>query len=77
VFAINVLVVSGLVLSYLLATFNAGNTIMFLILRKVRDGENLLTRQEPDSQGESGPNKTNGSPTSSQPLESAQPAAHV
>lgn len=76
-FAFNVLVVAGLVLSYLLATFNAGNTIMFLILRKVRDGEDLLSRQEPDSQNDSDPNKTNGSPASKQPIESAMPAAHV
>jgi hypothetical protein len=48
-FAINALIVAGLVFSYLLATFNTGNTIMFLILRKVRDGENLLTRQEPEN----------------------------
>jgi hypothetical protein len=46
IFAANVLIVGVLVISYLLATFNAGNTILFLILRKVRDGEDLLSRQE-------------------------------
>ncbi len=61
-FAFNVLVVAGLVFSYLLATFNAGNTILFLILRKVRDGENLLARQEPDSENNSDDAKTNESP---------------
>ncbi len=51
-FAINALIVAGLVFSYLLATFNTGSTILFLILRKVRDGENLLTRQEPENNAE-------------------------
>ena len=50
-FAFNVLIVGGLVISYWLATFNAGNTILFLILRKVRDGEDLLARQEQEIQG--------------------------
>lgn len=56
-FAFNALIAAGLVVSYLLATFNTGNTILFLILRKIRDGENLLERQESENQDSSGNNK--------------------
>lgn len=44
----NMLLVAALVFSYFLTTFNVGNTICFLVVRKKKDGENLLTRQEDD-----------------------------
>ncbi len=44
--AINMMIVGGLIISYLLATFNSGNTIMYLIFRKIKDDENLLERQD-------------------------------
>ncbi len=45
---VNFLLAGALVFSYFLTTFNVGNTICFLVVRKKKDGENLLTRHEDD-----------------------------
>ncbi|RMD87420.1 MAG: hypothetical protein D6813_13575 [Calditrichaeota bacterium] len=45
-YAINMLIAGGFVVSFLLATFNTGNMISYLILRKLKDDENLLERKE-------------------------------
>lgn len=45
-YTINMLIAGGFVVSFLLATFNTGNMISYLILRKLKDDENLLERKE-------------------------------
>ena len=46
VYAINMMFVGALVCSYLLATFNTGNMIAYLVLRRLKDDENLLERKD-------------------------------
>ncbi|MFQ5822728.1 MAG: hypothetical protein ACE5JB_01585 [bacterium] len=46
IFSINMVIVGFLVLSYLLATFNTGSMITYLVLRRLKDDENLLERQD-------------------------------
>ncbi|MFQ5753897.1 MAG: hypothetical protein ACE5HI_18065, partial [bacterium] len=45
-FSISMIFVAGLVVSYLFATFNAGTTITYLVIKKLKDDENLLERKE-------------------------------
>ncbi|MFQ6113198.1 MAG: hypothetical protein ACE5NG_03810, partial [bacterium] len=46
VFSFSMMIVGALILSYLLATFNTGSMITYLVLRKLKDDENLLERQD-------------------------------
>lgn len=48
VLAISMLAVGGMVVAYAEATCNSGITLMYLVLRKKHDGENLLERKEDD-----------------------------
>lgn len=48
IFALNMMVIGALVLSYLFATYDTGNMMTYLILRKLKDDENLLDRSDRD-----------------------------
>lgn len=50
IFAICLLISGGLVVSYAVATNTVGNTIIYLVLRKKNDGENLLERKEKEEE---------------------------
>lgn len=52
IYAINMMVVGAWVISYLLATFNSGSTITYLVLRKLKDDENLLERKDEEIEEE-------------------------
>jgi len=51
-YAISLLVIGGWVLSYGLSTFTTGNTISYLVLRKFKDDENLLEREDAEEENE-------------------------
>jgi hypothetical protein len=51
-FAISMLFIGGWVLSYGLSTFTVGNMLLYLILRKKKDGENLLERKDKEEEQE-------------------------
>lgn len=46
IFSVNMMIVGVGILSYLLATFNTGSMITYLVLRKIKDDENLLERED-------------------------------
>ncbi|MFQ5863695.1 MAG: hypothetical protein ACE5IW_00540 [bacterium] len=46
IFSFSMIIVGVWVLSYLIATFNTGTMITYLVLRKLKDDENLLERQD-------------------------------
>ena len=50
IFGIFLVIIAGFILSYPLAIFNAGNSIIFLILKKVKDDENLLERKDKEEE---------------------------
>ncbi len=50
IFALWMLFIGGLIFSYGLASFNAGNTLSYTILRKKKDDENLLERKDPEEE---------------------------
>jgi hypothetical protein len=50
IFAISLVVAGAWVVSYGLSTFNVGNTIIYVVLRKKKDDENLLERKEREEQ---------------------------
>jgi hypothetical protein len=52
IFAIMVLIFGAIVVSYGLSTFNVGNTLIYLILRKKKDDENLLERKDREEEEE-------------------------
>jgi len=52
IFAIFMLMVGGLVVAYAEATGNAGLTLMYLVMRKKHDGENLLERKDEEEDDE-------------------------
>lgn len=52
IFAIFMLMVGGLVVSFAWATGNAGLTLMYLVMRKKHDGENLLERKDEEEEEE-------------------------
>jgi len=52
IFAIILVVIGGFILCYPLAIFNAGNTLIFLILKKKKDDENLLERKDREEEDE-------------------------
>ena len=50
IYAIWMLIIGGLIFAYGLATYNVGNTLSYLILRKKKDDENLLKRKDPEEE---------------------------
>ncbi len=50
IFAFWILIIGGLIVSYGVASFNAGNTLSYIILRKKKDDENLLERKDPEEE---------------------------
>lgn len=46
IFALWMLIIGGFIFSYGIATFNVGNTLSYIILRKTKDDENLLERKD-------------------------------
>lgn len=52
IFAINLLVVAGAVISYGISTFTAGNTLAFIVLKYHKDEENLLERTDAEEEEE-------------------------
>ena len=46
IFAVMWLFIGGWIVSYGLSTFNVGNTLIYLVLRKIKDDENLLERED-------------------------------
>jgi hypothetical protein len=52
IFAIFMLFTGGLVVSFAEATGNSGLTLMYLIMRKKHDGENLLERKDEEEEDE-------------------------
>ncbi len=58
IFAISLVVVGAWVVSYGLSTFNVGNTLIFIVLRKKKDDENLLERKEREEEIEEIEKKT-------------------
>jgi len=52
VFVIWMLFIGGLIVSYGLASFNVGNTLTYIILRKKKDDENLLERKDAEEEEE-------------------------
>lgn len=52
IFALNLLVVAGSVISYGISTFTAGNTLAFMIFKYNKDEENLLERTDAEEENE-------------------------
>lgn len=52
IFAIFMLIAGGLVVSFAWASGNAGLTLMYLVMRKKHDGENLLERKDEEEEEE-------------------------
>ena len=52
IFALWMLIIGGIIFSYGLASFNVGNTLSYIILRKKKDDENLLERKDPEEEDE-------------------------
>jgi len=50
IFAINLLLVAGAVISYGISTFTAGNTLAFIVLKYHKDEENLLERTDAEEE---------------------------
>lgn len=50
IFALWMLLIGGLIFSYGVASFNVGNTLTYLILRKKKDDENLLERKDKEEE---------------------------
>jgi len=52
IFTLWMLFIGGLILSYGIASFNVGNTLTYLVLRKKKDDENLLERKDKEEEDE-------------------------
>jgi hypothetical protein len=52
IFAVMILLIGSFIVSYGLATFNVGNTLSYLVLRKKKDDENLLERKDREEEDE-------------------------
>ena len=51
-YALGLLFMAGWIVSYGLTTFHVGNTLLYLIVRQKRDGENLLERVDREEEDE-------------------------
>ncbi|NOY59629.1 MAG: hypothetical protein GXO75_11985 [Calditrichaeota bacterium] len=49
-YGLSLLFIAGWVLSYGLATFASGNTVFYIVLRKIKDNENLLERKDKEEE---------------------------
>ncbi len=58
IFAISLVIAGAWVVSYGLATFNVGNTLIYVIIRKKKDDENLLERKDREEEAEEEEKKT-------------------
>ena len=52
IFAVGLLFLAGWVVSYGLAAFTAGNTLLVLVIKKHKDDENLLERKDAEEETE-------------------------
>jgi hypothetical protein len=52
IFALNLLILAGTVVSYGVSTFTAGNTLAFMVFKFNKDEENLLERQDAEEETE-------------------------
>jgi hypothetical protein len=50
IFALWMLLIGGFIFSYGVASFNVGNTLSYIILRKKKDNENLLERKDAEEE---------------------------
>lgn len=50
IFTIWMLIIGGVIFSYAVASFNVGNTLSYIILRKKKDDENLLERKDAEEE---------------------------
>lgn len=50
IFALSMLIIGGFIFSYAFASFNVGNTIAYIVLRKKKDNENLLERKDAEEE---------------------------
>ncbi len=78
IFAIFMLTTGGLVVSYACATGNAGLTLMYLVMRKKHDNENLLerkeeTEEEEKKEEESAPESKEGESKAEETKETKEP----
>ncbi len=72
-YALSLLFIGGWVLSYGLSTFNAGNTIAYIVMRQKKDEENLLERvDKEEEEEEEGEEKTKGEESSEEPGETQE-----
>ncbi len=51
-YAFSLLFAAGWAVSYALATFSSGNTLLFLVIKKHKDDENLLERKDAEEESE-------------------------
>ena len=51
-FGVSLVVIGGFILSYPLAIYNVGNSIIFMVLKKKKDDENLLERKDREEEDE-------------------------
>jgi len=58
IFAINLLIVVGAVISYGISTFTAGNTLAFIVFKYHKDEENLLERTDAEEEEENEEDET-------------------
>jgi len=52
IYALSLLFIAGWVVSYGLSTFTVGNTVLYIVLRKRKDDENLLERKDKEEEEE-------------------------
>jgi len=55
IMAILLLIIGGFAISYPMAVFNAGNCLVFLVIKKKKDDENLLERKDAEEEEEDEP----------------------
>ena len=67
VFAVNLLVVAGAVMSYGISTFTAGTTLAFIVLKYNKDEENLLQRTDAEEEEENEDDETATEPPATKP----------
>lgn len=76
ILAIWMLIVGFIVVSYGLSSFNVGSTIAYLVLRKKKDGDNLLERKDSEEEEEEETKQpAEQEQKSSEPQPSAEPPA--